>query len=257
MPRARPSAGTARTGRDPSPRRNPARRRRTDATRSISLVWNCDVAEALQITHSLVVPSSDHRPQRTLRDRRRASSAPTRGRRCRARGWRARGRRARRASSAAAVCPSAARCRPSGRRSGRPPTTARHAARTWVRRPAARSSNDDFPAGVDDVVDAVDVGQQFLARGVDVGGGLTDGVHHVRVVLDGGAAGLRPGRAGSPGARPGRPRRCRSTADVMPSGNIVDHGIRYSVSVMPALRCAVPSITSSRPSSGRWGRTRP
>jgi len=30
----------------------------------------------------------------------------------------------------------------------------------------------------------------------------------------------------------------------MPSGNIVDHGIRYNVSVIPALRWAVPSITS-------------
>jgi hypothetical protein len=29
----------------------------------------------------------------------------------------------------------------------------------------------------------------------------------------------------------------------MPSGNIVDHGIRYSGSVMPASRWAVPSIT--------------
>ncbi len=29
----------------------------------------------------------------------------------------------------------------------------------------------------------------------------------------------------------------------MPNGNIVDHGIRYSGSVMPASRCAVPSIT--------------
>ena len=67
-----------------------------------------------------------------------------------------------------------------------------------------------FLAGVDDVVDPVDVGQQFLARGVDVGGGLADGVHHVRVVLDGGAVGADAvalvvqvrGRA--------RPRRCRS-----------------------------------------------
>jgi hypothetical protein len=29
----------------------------------------------------------------------------------------------------------------------------------------------------------------------------------------------------------------------MPSGNIVDHGIRYSGSVIPASRWAVPSIT--------------
>jgi len=34
------------------------------------------------------------------------------------------------------------------------------------------------------------------------------------------------------------------TADVIPRGNIVYHGIRYSVSVIPALRWAVPSITS-------------
>ncbi|SLJ02769.1 Uncharacterised protein [Mycobacteroides abscessus subsp. abscessus] len=32
-------------------------------------------------------------------------------------------------------------------------------------------------------------------------------------------------------------------AEVMPSGNIVDHGIRYSVSVTPYSSAAVPSIT--------------
>ena len=69
------------------------------------------------------------------------------------------------------------------------------------------------------------------------------GVHHVRVVLDRGAVGadalalvvqVRGQRAlGDADRRP----------SVMPSGNIVDHGIRYSVLVMPASRWAVPSIT--------------
>src|SRR6478672_13432201 len=45
-------------------------------------------------------------------------------------------------------------------------------------------------AGLHDVVDPVDVGEQFLAGGVDVGGGFADAVHHVRVVLD-----RRPGGA--------------------------------------------------------------
>ncbi|SKW21515.1 Uncharacterised protein [Mycobacteroides abscessus subsp. abscessus] len=40
----------------------------------------------------------------------------------------------------------------------------------------------------------------------------------------------------------------------MPSGNIVDHGIRYRVSVIPASRCAVPSITWS-PSITRYDGT--
>ena len=65
--------------------------------------------------------------------------------------------------------------------------------RTDLGAPPGRAIGErDLLAGVDDVVDAVGVGQDLLAGGVDVGGGLADRVHHVRVVLDRGAGRTDP-----------------------------------------------------------------
>jgi len=65
--------------------------------------------------------------------------------------------------------------------------TARQTARTWVRRPAARSANDTSLLRRH-VIDPVCVGQQLLAAAL-MSAGLSDGVHDVRVILDRGPGG--------------------------------------------------------------------
>ncbi len=115
----------------------------------------------------------------------------------------------------------------------------------------------DLLARVDDVVDPVDVGEQFLAGGVDVGGGLADGEQHVGVVLDRGAAGadavaLVVEVSGQ-----------RALGDADHGGGDAEREHRRPRHVVQRLGharpriWAVPSITSSRPSSGSRGRTRP
>src|SRR5260370_166331 len=86
-------------------------------------------------------------------------------------------------------------------RSVSPGATMSRAARSSIRRYSAQHRANLRPATGravrkrhllargDEVVDPVRVRQQLLAGGVDVGRGLADGVHDVRVVLDRGSGG--------------------------------------------------------------------
>ncbi len=205
-------------------RRSPARRTRTGATARMSVACNGDVAEALDQTHvstSQIIARSGPCGSTPSELERRGVIRP-----CSGRGSRGPDRRARRASTVAAACPSAVPLPPAAGedlvdRGHRAPRRAHLGAAT-----GGTVLEGHFLAGVDHVVDPVDVGQQFLAGGVDVGGGLTDGVHDVRVVLDRDAVRRRRGRAGNPGAAASAPSAMPMVAEEMPSGNIVDHGIR-------------------------------